>query len=107
MNELFLSGTILTLVKTPTTGDTSHVVCQLRHSHRNRQQQVIHETYTVHAWNRLADWAAQTLKPGAQSNVKWRQTQKLRGDVVMTEVTAAQFFVQNPAGMDAENQLAS
>ena len=61
MNELFLSGTILTLVKTPTTGDTSHVVCQLRHSHRNRQQQVIHETYTVHAWNRLADWAAQTL----------------------------------------------
>ena len=65
MNELFLSGTILTLVKTPTTGDTSHVVCQLRHSHRNRQQQVIHETYTVHAWNRLADWAVQTLKPGA------------------------------------------
>ena len=45
MNELFLSGTILSLVKTPTTGDTSHVVCQLRHSHRNRQQQVIHETY--------------------------------------------------------------
>ena len=44
MNELFLSGTILTLVKTPTTGDTSHVVCQLRHSHRNRQQHVIHET---------------------------------------------------------------
>ena len=66
MNELFLSGTILTLVKTPTTGDTSHVVCQLRHSHRKRQQQVIHETYTVHAWNRLADWAAQTLKPGAR-----------------------------------------
>ena len=91
MNELFLSGTILNLVKTPTTGDTSHVVCQLRHSHRNRQQQVIHETYTVHAWNRLADWAAQTL----------------RGDAVMTEVTAAQFFVQSPAGMDAENQLAS
>ena len=48
MNELFLSGTILTLVKTPTTGDTSHIVCQLRHSHRNCQQQVIHETYTVH-----------------------------------------------------------
>ena len=70
MNELFLSGTILTLVKTPTTGDTSHVVCQLRHSHRNRQQQVIHETYTVHAWNRLADWAAQTLKPGARVYVK-------------------------------------
>jgi len=93
MNELFLSGTILRLVKTSTTGDTSHVVCQLQHSHRNRQQQVIHETYTVHAWNRLADWAAQTLK--------------LRGDVVMTEVTAAQFFVQNPAGMEVENQLAS
>ena len=63
MNELFLSGTILTLVKTPTTGDTSHVVCQLRYSHRNRQQQVIHETYTVHVWNHLADWAVQTLKP--------------------------------------------
>ena len=106
MNELFLSGTILTLVKTPTTGDTSHVVCQLRHSHRNRQQQVIHETYTVHAWDRLADWV-QTLKPGARVYVKGYLTQKLRGDVVMTEVTAAQFFVQNPAGMDAENQLAS
>ena len=88
MNELFLSGTILTLVKTPTTGDTSHVVCQLRYSHRNRQQQVIHETYTVHAWNRLADWAVQTLKPGARVYVKGYLTQKLRGDVVMTEVTA-------------------
>ena len=33
--------------------------------------------------------------------------QKLRGDVTMTEVTAAQFFVQNPAVMDVENQLAS
>ena len=107
MNELFLSGTILRLVKTSTTGDTSHVVCQLQHSHRNRQQQVIHETYTVHAWNRLADWAAQTLKPGARVYVKGYLTQKLRGDVVMTEVTAAQVFVQNPAGMDAENQLAS
>ena len=70
MNELFLSGTILSLVKTPTTGDTSHVVCQLRHSHRTRQQHVIHETYTVHAWNRLADWAAQTLKPGVRVYVK-------------------------------------
>ena len=98
MNELFLSGTILTLVKTPTTGDTSHVVCQLRHSHRNRQQQVIHETYTVHAWNRLADWAVQTLKPGARVYVKGYLTQKLRGDVVMTEVTAAQFFVQSLLG---------
>ena len=107
MNELFLSGTILTLVKTPTTGDTSHVVCQLRHSHRNRQQQVIHETYTVHAWNRLADWAVQTLKPGARVYVKGYLTQKLRGDVTMTEVTATQFFVQNPAGMEVENQLAS
>ena len=107
MNELFLSGTILNLVKTPTTGDTSHVVCQLRHSHCNRQQQVIHETYTVHAWNRLADWAVQTLKPGVQMYVKGYLTQKLRGDVVMTEVTAAQFFVQNPAGMEVENQLAS
>ena len=103
MNELFLSGTILRLVKTSTTGDTSHVVCQLQHSHRNRQQQVIHETYTVHAWNRLADWAVQTLNPGARVYVKGYLTQKLRGDVVMTEVTAAQFFVQSPAGVDAEN----
>ena len=107
MNELCLSGTILTIVKTPTTGDTSHVVCQLRHSHRNRQHQVIHETYTVHAWDRLADWAVQTLKPGVWVYVKGYLTQKLRGDVVMTEVTAAQFFVQSPAGMDAEKQLAS
>ena len=73
MNELFLSGTILSLVKTPTTGDTSHVVCQLRHSHCNRQQQVIHETYTVHAWNRLADWAVQTLKPGEIGRASCRE----------------------------------
>ena len=68
---------------------------------------MIHETYTVHAWDRLADWAVQALKPGARVYVKGYLTQKLRGDVVMTEVTAAQFFVQNPAVMDAENQLAS
>ena len=88
-------------------GDTSHVVCQLRYSHRNRQQQVIHETYTVHVWNHLADWAVQTLKPGVRVYVKGYLTQKLRGDAVMTEVTAAQFFVQSPAGVDAEKQLAS
>ena len=68
---------------------------------------MIHENYTVHAWNRLADWAVQTLKPGARVYVKGYLTQKLHGDVTMTEVTAAQFFVQSPAGMDAENQLAS
>ena len=33
MNELFLSGTILTLVKTPTTGDTSHIVCPVSYTH--------------------------------------------------------------------------
>ena len=49
----------------------------------------------------------QTLKPGVRVYVKGYLTQKLRGDVTMTEVTAAQFFVQSPAGMDAENQLAS
>ena len=32
---------------------------------------------------------------------------KLRGDVTMTEVTAAQFFVQSTAGMEVKNQLAS
>ena len=68
---------------------------------------MIHETYTVHAWNRLADWAVQTLKSGTRVYVKGYLTQKLRGDVVMTEVTAAQFFVQSTAGMDVENQLAS
>lgn len=46
-------------------------------------------------------------KPGARVYVKGYLTQKLRGDVTMTEVTAAQFFVQPPAVMDAENQLAS
>jgi len=33
--------------------------------------------------------------------------QTRRGVFVRTEVTAAQFFVQSPAGMDAENHLAS
>ena len=49
----------------------------------------------------------QTLKPGVRVYVKGYLTQKLRGDVTMTEVTAAQFFVQNPVGMEVENQLAS
>ena len=62
MNELCLSGTILTLVKTPTTGDTSHVVCQLRHSHRNRQQQVIHG---------FVGWKMVILL--RWESVKWRQ----------------------------------
>ena len=89
--------------------DGRHLACRLsaEASHRNRQQQAIHETYTVHVWNRLADWAVQSLKPGARVYVKGYLTQKLRGDVVMTEVTAAQFFVQPHAVVDAENQLAS
>ena len=95
MNEVFLEGTVASMVLVEHAAPAKqHCVCQLRVAHRNQKQQTVNELYTINAWNRLAAWAAQALKPGMRVCVKGYLTQRTQQNVVVTEVTANRFVIQ-------------
>ena len=95
MNEVFLEGTVASMALVEHTASAKqHCVCQLRVAHRNQKQQTVNELYTINAWNRLAVWAAQALKPGMRVCVKGYLTQRTHQSVVVTEVTANRFVIQ-------------
>ena len=95
MNEVFLEGTVASMTFVEHAASArQHCVCQLRVVHRNQKQQTVNELYTINAWNRLAVWAAQALKPGMRVCVKGYLTQRTQQNVVVTEVTANRFVIQ-------------
>ena len=95
MNEVFLEGTVVSITMVEHAASVKpHCVCQLRVAHRNQKQQTVSELYTINAWNRLAVWAAQALKPGMRVCVKGYLTQQTQQNVVVTEVTANRFVIQ-------------
>ena len=95
MNEVFLEGTVASMALVEHTASAKqHCVCRLRVAHRNQKQQTVNELYTINAWNRLAVWAAQALKPGMRVCVKGYLTQRTQQNVVVTEVTANRFVIQ-------------
>ncbi len=65
-----------------------HLVYQLRVSHKNSQQQVKFENYTVNAWRNLAVWANANLKVGMDVFVRGHLSQRQAGGCAVTEVTA-------------------
>ena len=86
MNEVFLEGTVASMALVEYAASAKqHCVCQLR---------VVHRLYTINAWNRLAAWAAQALKSGMRVCVKGYLTQRTQQSVVVTEVTANRFVIQ-------------
>ena len=91
MNEVFLEGTVASMALVEYAASAKqHCVCQLREVHRNQKQQ----TVSINAWNRLAAWAAQALKSGMRVCVKGYLTQRTQQSVVVTEVTANRFVIQ-------------
>ena len=95
MNEVFLEGTVASMALVEHTASAKqHCVCQLRVLHRNQKQQTVSELYAINAWNRLAAWAVQALKPGMRVCVKGYLTQQTQQNVAVTEVTANRFVIQ-------------
>ena len=96
MNEVFLEGTVVSITMVEHAASVKpHCVCQLRVAHRNQKQQMVHELYTINAWNRLAKWVVQMLQSGMHVHVKGYLTQRTQQSTAVTEVTASYFV---PAG---------
>ena len=92
MNEVFLEGTVVSITMVEHAASVKpHCVCQLRVAHRNQKQQMMHELYTINAWNRLAKWAVQMLQSGMHVYVKGYLTQRTQQNATLTEVTANYF----------------
>ena len=89
MNEVYLRGKLVSMYATEvSTSQTKHLVYQLQVSHKNAQQQVKFENYTVNAWRNLAVWASANLQIGMEVFVRGHLSQHLTVSGVMTEVTA-------------------
>lgn len=96
MNDVFLEGTVVSITMVEHAASVKpHCVCQLRVAHQNQKQQMMHELYTINAWNRLAKWAVQMLQSGMHVCVKGYLTQRTQQSTAVTEVTASYFV---PAG---------
>ena len=92
MNEVFLEGTVASIAMVEHAASVKpHCVCQLRVAHQNQKQQMMHELYTINAWNRLAKWAVQMLQSGMHVYVKGYLTQRTQQNTAVTEVTANYF----------------
>lgn len=89
MNEVYLRGKLVSVYEPITpASQPKHLVYQLRVSHKNAQQQVKSENYTVNAWRNLAVWAASNLQVGMEVFVRGHLSQRLNGTGMQTEVTA-------------------
>jgi len=105
MNEVYLSGAIDSISELRITEKgNSHLMLQVRVSHRNREKKIKHELYTVNAWNNLAAWADQALKPGLSVMVRGYLTQRPTDKDPRAEVTARYFMVNQPSPSVKEAQ---
>ncbi len=89
MNEVYLRGKLVSVYEPEApASQPKHLVYQLRVSHRNAQQQVKLENYTVNAWRNLAVWAAANLQVGMEVFVRGHLSQRQTSSGAVTEVTA-------------------
>ena len=97
MNEVFLNGMVASVVSpNHFSADAKHLILQLQVPHRNRNQQLKHDLFTINVWSSLAEWAATALKPGTRITVMGYLTQQLHQGKVETEVTAKRIFIGKP-----------
>ena len=105
MNEVYLSGVIDSISALRITEkENAHLMLQMRVSHRNREKRIKHELYTVNAWNNLAAWGDQALKPGLLITVRGYLTQRPTDNGPHTEVTARYFTINQPSPSVRETQ---
>lgn len=89
MNEVYLRGKLVSVYEPESPAShPKHLVYQLRVSHRNAQQQMKFENYTVNAWRNLAVWAAANLQVGMDVFVRGHLSQRQTSSGTVTEVTA-------------------
>lgn len=89
MNEVYLCGKVVSVYEPAVAASQpKHLVYQLRVSHKNAQQQVKFENYTVNAWRNLAIWASSNLQVGMDVLVRGHLSQRQSAMGPMTEVTA-------------------
>ncbi len=89
MNEVYLRGKLVSVYEPESpASQPKHLVYQLRVSHKNSQQQVKFENYTVNAWRNLAVWANANLKVGMDVFVRGHLSQRQASGCAVTEVTA-------------------
>ena len=105
MNEVFLEGVIVSVDKPESTADQNHhLVCQLLMSHRPQQGKLKHDLYAVHAWNRLADWAARHITTGTPVFIKGYLTQRNRSGAAAVEIAASRFVIRQVMPHEGELQ---
>lgn len=89
MNEVYLCGKVVSVDEpVAVASQPKHLVYQLRVAHKNAQQQVKFENYTVNVWRNLAMWASTNLQLGADVVVRGYLSQRQTGVGNITEVTA-------------------
>lgn len=100
MNKVYISGLV---AEQPTihldNEQPVHVEFQLQIRYKRTEGQWKTEQYTIHCWNRLAQWSAQHLNQGNLVSVEGRLIQ--RSGVT---VAAREIIVGNPAKLEREDQ---
>ena len=77
MNHVELSGLIAEpVVAHKVNEQIVHAEFQLQTRHKNRAGEWQKERYTIHCWNRLAEWANENLHQGDLVAVDGRLTQR-------------------------------
>ncbi len=90
MNEVYLRGKLVSVYEPESTAShPKHLVYQLKVSHRNAQQQVQFESYTVNAWRNLAVWAAANLKIGMDVFMRGHLSQRQTSSGAVTNLPPA------------------
>ncbi len=93
MNEVYLSGEVDSVSALHHAGPgKAHLMLHMCVSHQNRDKKVKRERYAVHAWNSLAVWASQAVKPGMPMVVHGYLTQRALDGGIQVEVTAKRLF---------------
>ena len=77
MNHVELSGLIAEpVVAHKVNEQIVHAEFQLQTRHKNRAGEWQKERYTIHCWNRLAEWVNENLHQGSTGNCAGKACQK-------------------------------
>ena len=87
MNHVELSGLIAEpVVAHKVNEQIVHAEFQLQTRHKNRAGEWQKERYTIHCWNRLADWANENMHQGDLVAVDGRLTQRNNVAIAAREI---------------------
>lgn len=105
MNEVYISGKVdsVSVLHNIAKGK-AHLMLHIRVSHQNQKKEIKNELYAVNAWNNLAVWAEQAIKPGMFVMVRGYLIQHSVDNVARVEVAARHFMINQPISSVKETQ---